>query len=222
MRLGRFKNINRKKSEEGSVWLVSYADMMTLLVGFFVLLLSFSKIDHTKYEMMKKKTTELFGGEYVVPFQKLADSLRVVVDKENLGSQVIIEQIPTGAEITFQGALFFESGSIKLNQPAINLLSTLLPVIKETAENFYIEIEGHTDDLPLNKAGIISSNWDLSSLRACRVLLIFESMGFDSKKLKATGWGSIRPKIPNEDDASRSVNRRVVIKIMKDSSGSGS
>lgn len=212
----------KKDSENESIWLVSYADMVTLLMGFFALLLSFSKVDAKKYEEFKKQTTELFGGEYVIPYQQLGGELKKILESQNMNDKVLIEQKTTGVEITFQGALFFDPGSVDLNEGAVHLLKRLVPIIKESAANFFITIEGHTDDSPLRNNGILVSNWELSSIRACNVLRIFEGYGFESSHLKAIGWGSIRPKVPNVDDASRSINRRVVIKILKDSDGTGS
>lgn len=212
----------KKESENESIWLVSYADMVTLLMGFFALLLSFSKIDARKYEEFKMKTTELFGGEYVVPYQQLGGELKKILESQNLNDKVLVEQKLTGVEITFQGALFFESGSVELNKGAIQLLDRLVPIIKESAANFFITIEGHTDDSPLKNNGLLASNWELSSIRACNVLRIFEGHGFSSTHLKAIGWGSIKPKIQNKDETSRAINRRVVIKILKDSNGTDS
>ena len=100
----------RKESGEGS-WLISYADMMTLLVGFFALLLSFSKIDSAQYEKIKRETTKVFGGEYVVPFEKLTTNIKGVVTKSGVTDQVYFTENDSGIEMSFRGALFFDSGS---------------------------------------------------------------------------------------------------------------
>lgn len=209
------RNHVKKNDDTESVWLVSYADMVTLLMGFFALLLSFSKVDTNKYEQMKKESTKLFGGEYVVPYEKLANSLKQVVQDQGLTGQVLMEQTDEGIDITFQGALFFESGSVVLKQQAQSLLHRLIPIINDKAKNFFITIEGHTDDLPTNM-GIVASNWELSSIRACTVLRLFQDYGFFPEQLKAIGWGDTRPKVENVDEVSRAINRRVVIKILKD------
>lgn len=208
--------------EEGEGnWLVSYADLMTLLFGFFVVLQSFSTIDASKFEQLKKETTKVFGGEYQVPFEKLSSSLKGVVEKMGLRDQVIFTETDAGIDVTFRGALFFDSGSIELRSQARDLLDQLIPIIIDQAKDFGIVVEGHTDNVPV-KMKNIASNWELSSLRSCQVVRLFEERGFDRTKLKALGWGDTRPILPNTDEngiaseSNQAQNRRVVIKILKD------
>jgi len=210
-----------KAEESDGNWLVSYADMMTLLVGFFLLLQSFSKIDSTKFEQVKKETTKLFGGEYKIPFEKLTTKLKDVVKTQNLEGQVVFQESDAGIEITFRGALFFDSGSVALRSEAKTLLDRFIPTINENAKDFGVTVEGHTDNRPV-VGGQYTSNWELSSLRACTVLKLFESNGFSRFKLRALGWGDTKPIVPNEDAKgiplaeNQSQNRRVVVKILRD------
>lgn len=206
--------------DDESNWLVSYADMMTLLVGFFVMLQSFSKVDMMKYEQIKRETTKVFGGEYKVPFEKLSQQMKEMVKKENLTDQVMFQETEDGITITFRGALFFDSGLAKLKVEAIDLLGKLIPVISEQAKDFGIVVEGHTDNRPM-VSSLFASNWELSSQRACTVLRMFEEKGFNRNRIKAIGWGDTRPIVPNTDEAGNHLpeneaqNRRVVIKIMR-------
>ncbi len=210
---------------EGS-WLVSYADMMTLLVGFFVILLSFSKVDDEKFEEVKRETSKQFGGIYQVPFGTLADRLKAEISKAGLGDQFIIKQTDLGVEISFQGTVFFETGSADLKEKANELLGRLTPIIHSEAKDFSIIIEGHTDDVPIIASTRFKSNWELSSIRACRVLESFEAAGFLKSKMTAVGYGDARPIVPNRDDQGNAIainqgqNRRVVIKVLKDSGSS--
>lgn len=213
-------HVEEAEDGEGS-WLISYADMMTLLVGFFVVLQSLSKVDDQAFENIRMETTQLFGGEYRKPFEDIAKDLKGVLQQQNLADQVIFNQTAQGIEITFRGALFFNAGSFELREEALELMSKLIPVISEKAKNFGIVVEGHTDGTPLASHGAIASNWELSSLRACRILRLFESRGFDSKRMKALGWGSTRPLVEEKGmngesmSEAQSQNRRVVIKILK-------
>ncbi len=92
--------------------------------------------------------------------------------------------------------------------------------IEETAD-FNIVIEGHTDDVPLAGGGTIKNNWELSSIRACRVLEYFLGQGFKKEKMTAIGYGDARPLVPNRDangvaiPINQSQNRRVVMKLLK-------
>jgi chemotaxis protein MotB len=207
---------------EGS-WLVSYADMMTLLVGFFVILMSFSKVDEEKFEQIKQAATKEFGGVYQVPYGDIADRIKAALTKLGLGDQFVIKQSPLGVEISFHGTVFFETGSAEMKEQGADLLEGLIPIIKSEAKDFNLTIEGHTDDVPLVGGGKFHSNWDLSSVRACRVLEIFEKSGFPKQFMTAVGYADARPIVPNRDaagvaiPANQSQNRRVVIKLLKKS-----
>jgi chemotaxis protein MotB len=210
-------------AEEGGEgnWLVSYADMMTLLVGFFVILMSFSKVDEEKFEQIKQAATRQFGGVYQVPYGDIADRLKDALSKLGLGDQFVIKQSPLGVEISFHGTVFFDTGSAELKPAGASLLHELLPVIRSEAKDFNLTIEGHTDDVPLTPGARYHSNWDLSSVRACHVLEVFEAAGFPKQFLTAVGYADARPVVPNRDaegnaiPANQSQNRRVVIKLLK-------
>jgi chemotaxis protein MotB len=205
--------------EEG--WLISYADMMTLLVGFFVILLSFSSVDQEEFEQAKQSITKEFGGQYEIPFGDEADRLKEALKKQGVGDQVSIKTHESGIDIAFQGTTFFESGSADLKKEAQNLFNAITPEIKNSKENFDIIIEGHTDDVPLVGGGAIRNNFELSSIRACRVLDVFVVFGFNSKNMTAVGYGESRPVVPNRDangiaiPTNQAQNRRVVIKLVK-------
>lgn len=202
-------------------WLVSYADMMTLLVGFFVILLSFSQIDQEKFEEAKKSVSEKFGGNYETTFGEIADRIKEALDKAGKGDQFVIKSDDSGIEISFLGTAFFDSGSVEVKNEAIQLFDILIKEIKNEIANLNVLIEGHTDDVPLNGTGTIRNNWELSSIRACRVLDYFVTHGFDKLKMTAVGYGEARPLVPNRDQngisipINQSKNRRVIIKLSK-------
>ncbi len=207
------------EESEGN-WLVSYADMMTLLVGFFVILLSFSSTDSDKLEKMKMAITQEFGGTYKKPFDELAKRIKTALSNAGLGEQYVIKQTDAGIEISFQGAVFFAVGSADVKAESSRLISNLISVLLKEAKDFNIYVEGHTDDVPI-ASGIFHNNWELSSIRACRVLDAFVEAGFDIKKLTAIGFGDARPIVPNRDANGNSLpenqtqNRRVVVKVLK-------
>jgi chemotaxis protein MotB len=106
------------------------------------------------------------------------------------------------------------------------LLDKVLPTIKKESVDFDVVIEGHTDDVPLAGGGVYKNNFELSSIRACRVLDFFMEMGFSKTHLTAVGFGETRPLVPNRDEdgealiENQSQNRRVVIRLTKKSSSS--
>lgn len=205
--------------EEG--WLISYADMMTLLVGFFVILMSFSSVDQEEFEKAKQSVTKEFGGQYEIPYADAANHLREALKKQGVGDQVSIKTTEAGINIAFMGTTFFESGSADLKAEAKKLIEAISPEIKNQNEAFDIIIEGHTDDVPLVGTGPIRNNFELSSIRACRVLDSLIAQQFNPKNMTAVGYGESRPVVPNRDangvaiPANQAQNRRVVIKLVK-------
>lgn len=214
----------QKNAEEGGDenWLISYADMMTLLFGFFVLLMSFSKFDVEKFEKARQETTQFFGGEYRVPFEKFTKDLKGKIKEEKLDQQVMIKVDDTGVVITFRGALFFETGSSEMRREAVLLLDKIAPIIKKQSSSLNIQIEGHTDDNPISDSRF-PSNWELSAFRATNVLHYFERAGYSKQSLKAIGFGEIQPVVPNRDNKGQAIkenqaqNRRVVIRLVRNS-----
>jgi chemotaxis protein MotB len=203
-------------------WLVSYADVVTLLLGFFIILFSFSKVNSESFENIKRETSKSFGGKYEQPFKKLVTKLKQVVSDSKMENEVEVTQKVLGAELTFRGAFFFESGSAEIRPEVKLLLDKLIPTIKNNSEGMRIVIEGHTDNRPISSA-IFPSNWELSSVRACTVLRYFIEKNINSNNISAIGWGDQHPILPNDDSSGNPIienqarNRRVVIKIEKSS-----
>lgn len=210
------------ESEEhsDSNWIISYADMMTLLAVFFIMMLSFAKLDEQKIEQMKKQTVTYFGGVYKIPYKNMFTKLQELVKAAGLENKVSLVVDETGVTATFHGAIFFESGRAELMLSAADLLKKMGEIVKKEAQGFKILVEGHTDDMPIQSSQY-PSNWELSGSRAASVIRLFESMGFDRQGLTAIGFADTRPVMPNRDDrgvaipANQSQNRRVVIKILK-------
>ncbi len=201
------------------VWLISYADMMTLLMGFFALMLSMSKFDEDKFNAVGKQTALYFGGEVVEPFEAAGNAIKQLIKSKGLEDQVNITIQPSGINITFEGTLFFKSGSFLLKENADVLMKELLTVLKKETGDKKFLIEGHTDDTPINR-GVIVSNWELSSLRANVIARLFEKYNFKRDQILTIGLGDTRPVLPNRDVKGIAIaknqeqNRRVIIKVL--------
>lgn len=214
---------SHKRADEGEgPWLISYADMMTLLMGFFALIASFSKVDNTEFEKVKKEAVKYFGGEYKEPYGDLASVIRKVVAQNGMNEFVQVENGPDGVSVTFRGTLLFDSGSFELKADARPLMAKIAGVVHQEASSHNVKVEGHTDNVPI-KHPVIASNWELSALRAARVARLFEEQGFDKKQLAIQGWGEVKPLVPNfnpdgtENPSNQAKNRRVLIRIYKPS-----
>jgi chemotaxis protein MotB len=206
---------------DDEIWLISYADMMTLLFGFFVLMYAFAMArTGSQVETVKEGVARSFGGSYVAPLKDVTAKVKDLVVHEPTLQDVAVEKLKDGMEITFQSALVFESGSATLNQKALEPISRIVRLIAGNVGKADVIIEGHTDDVPTR--GVFPSNWELSSSRASAVVREFVKYGFDPKRLSAVGYADSRPLYPNMDQndvpipENRSRNRRVVIKVVAD------
>ncbi len=208
-----------KKGEEGEgPWLISYADLMTLLMGFFALVSSFSSPDKKNFEKVRESAAAAFGAKLEKPYQMLVDRIAKFVRDHKLEDKVTLKQSADGVEITFTGTMFFDSGDFRVKPEASTLLEELAKAIKQEPNNYRALIEGHTDSVPISHP-IISSNWELSGLRASRIAQLFEKNGFSKETLTIIGWGETKPIVTNTTaDGSpilenMSKNRRVVVRI---------
>lgn len=203
-----------------SNWLVSYADMMTLLFGFFVLMYSFSRIDEKKFEIIRKDVARYFGGQVRVnpTVKKVEEEVKDVISQSGLDKSVQLIARDSEIELRFQGALHFVSGTADLTKDSAFVLSKLIDLIKRNIKADTVSVEGHTDDEPISSK-LFPSNWELSSNRASTVVREFEKYGFDPSKLTAKGYGSSRPLLPNRDSKgepikdNQEINRRVIVTI---------
>lgn len=218
----------RKKDSEGegghdeSNWLVSYADMMTLLCGFFIMLFSMSTLDKPKFEKVRQEVSEHFQGQYEQPNQKLGDFVTQMVAEAGLAKETTIKTDATGVAITFHSTVFFDSLSATLRNESRRILSDLArTVLARQAEDhgsYDIVIEGHTDSRPI-LSGAFPSNWELSAHRASQVVRVFLDEGVDPTRIAPIGYADTRPEVPDRnewgelDEAALGKNRRVVVRI---------
>jgi len=207
-------------AHDESNWLVSYADMMTLLFGFFVLMYSFSRIDDKKFEVIRKDVARYFGGQVKInpTLTKMEQEAKDIIQSGGLDKNVELVAKDSAIELKFNGTMHFIAGTSTLNAESAHVLNKLITMIKTTVRADTITVEGHTDDDPIFST-VYPSNWELSASRASAVVREFEKYGFDPSKLTATGFGSSRPLVPNRDSKGNAItvnqeaNRRVLVTI---------
>ena len=211
-------------AHDESNWLVSYADMMTLLCGFFVLLFSMAKLDEPEFERVKKAVAKQFGGEYKSPNEELTKYITQVLEEIGIHDQTVLRSDASGIEIVFQSTIFFETLSSNIKPEGMAVLTKLIEAIanRQATDNkeYKIVVEGHTDSRPII-GGIYPSNWELSSARAARVIRMFLDHGFGAARLTAIGYADTRPEFETRtasgtlDEQALAKNRRVVIRILE-------
>jgi len=215
------KNFNKPDAGgDDEPWLVTYSDLMTLLMTFFVLMFSISSIDPVKLEQLgdsvgkalggtQKKTTQQFSMKEI--YEKVTD----VIEQEQLKGVIEVEASTRGVSIKIPSAVSFTSGSADLDPRIFPILNKFAPMISQS--KFPIAIEGHTDSVPI-KSGQYPSNWELSAARSAQVVRYFIDLGLPADRFRAIGYADTRPRAPgqtieeaNQDEARKSQNRRVEI-----------
>ncbi len=212
-------------------WMVTFGDLMSLLLTFFVLLLSFSSIQEVEFQkalgslkgalgVLPKQPSVIFQVRPYYPrlkdiqdakFREKAKELREMVKEKALSDQLYMEINDEGILIRIDSPVLFALGDATLKRDAYPIMDKIAEIVQNWGSN--IRIEGHTDDLPIHTAQY-PSNWELSTARALSVLRYFlQNSKIDPKRLSAAGYGKYHPLLPNDSNANRAKNRRVEIYV---------
>ena len=229
---------------EDTSWLVTYGDMVTLLMAFCVLMYSASKVSEEKYEQVAQSIAQGFnspGPDAIVeiasresaeiesteevtmlsPLTNAKEMLDQLIEERDLDGEMSTSFTPTGLKIELSSSSFFGSGSADVRETMVPSLIELSEVLQSLPDGDYqVEVEGHTDNVPINTARF-PSNWELSSLRAINVAHIFEDTGIRKDRLSAIAYADTRPEAPNTDanginiPENQAKNRRVVVHVTR-------
>lgn len=211
-----------EKKEEAEDWLMSYADMITLLMAFFVMLISMSHLDPVKYEQAQGGLAKDIGkrSDNNQPMQQLkTDMAQAMRGLKVDDTQVSIGQDDRGLVLDLDAGTFFDPNSAVLKAeffPALLKIAATLQSEKYSA--FQIEVQGHTDDeKPTNPA--YPTNWELSAARATAVVRKLIEDNVPADRMGAVGYADTRPRVANRDvngnalPVNQAINRRVSIHI---------
>jgi chemotaxis protein MotB len=227
-----------EKPENHERWLLTYSDLITLLMIFFVVLYSASTVNETKYKQLATSMGAVFtGGSTVLGSEENSGSssdnageLKPLVQTEEEKLKGIENQIndivkdlqlegsvstsieERGLIISFTDSVFFDSGKADIKdelKPKLISVSKILNKIDN-----YVRVEGHTDNIPINNSDF-HSNWQLSSVRASNVVEFLINYGeISPNRLSAVGYGEYRSIADNNTEEGRAKNRRVDILIL--------
>ena len=212
----------KKRAEEkiDEDWMATYGDMVTLLLCFFVMISSVSKVDMAVFEQIQAGMNEGFGNKDVKrPIEMMMVELTDDIQSMSLGDEVALGTDSQGIVIEFGGDMLFDSGSAEIRPKMIPALKRLAATLSSSRFNsFNFSVEGHTSDQPFSNEKY-DSNWELSAARAASVVRFLESRGIKRVRMKAIGLYDNVPKYPNRDPngepipQNRMKNRRVVIHV---------
>jgi chemotaxis protein MotB len=232
-------------SENHERWLISYADFITLLFAFFVVMYAVSVVNIGKYKVLSDALGDAFGG------RGAATKVNTSIEVEPLPLSNIIARKRAEAakrdrerldllarKLNSVLALLVNSGKVRIVQSGRgitveinasvlfregdagltgNARETLRTVAGLLKDDQHaIEVEGHTDTTPIRNAAY-PSNWELSAVRASTVVRLFVESGVQERRLAAVGRGANQPIASNDDPAGRARNRRVAVTILSGS-----
>ena len=213
-------NQHKKDGDEGlESWLITYADGITLILLFFLLLLSTAKFDVAKYEQMTQGISkDIANKDLESPIALLKIDLQDVVYSLQADKIVTVSIDDRGVMIELASSAFFRPASADFQDQGVTILQKMTEkLLNPRFQGFVIEVEGHTDDEPISTAQF-PSNWELSATRAIRVVRFLIERGMGVERLKATGYAETRPKFANRDQSGNPIrenqtqNRRVAIR----------
>ncbi|MGF7400294.1 flagellar motor protein MotB [Thermoanaerobacterium thermosaccharolyticum] len=223
---------NDEKKVNNERWLLTYSDMITLLMIFFIVLYTISTVNSQKFQQIAASLGKTFyGTNYVVgqySGNSILDSIKTtnntstdntiesqldkLIKQNNLQNMVTYKVDERGFVISLNDTLLFDTGSADVKPDQKATLIKIGNILKAMPN--YIRVEGYTDNVPINNSQF-HSNWELSVIRATNVVeILVNDVKIDPAKISAVGYGEYRPIVPNDSDKNRQLNRRVDIVIM--------
>lgn len=229
--------MSRKKKKGDDInpnaWLDTYADTITLLLTFFILLYSMSSVDAKKLNELSNALQRSLKGD--VKVEELSDIKEIATNNEKSTEQIqedLVKKLnetieansftdvikvrdeDRGVVLQLDETILFDPGKADLKKKSQNVLNMVTKIVKDLPND--VLIEGNTDDVPMfNKE--FQSNWELSTARAVSVVKYFVSTkNLDPTRFSVKGYGEYKPLVENNSTKNRTINRRVDILIVKE------
>jgi chemotaxis protein MotB len=216
-------------------WLVSYADFITLLFAFFVVMFAVSQVDSKKVGRFTEAFSKavginvlpmdgqslLTGGQQIeesgkgeqpglVGLDSLRESLVKMAEASGKLQGLQIIQRRNELVLRLPEGVVFDTGDARVKDASVETLKLIAPELRD--RDVDIRVEGHTDDQPV-RSGRYKSNWELSTARATNVMLVLVGEGLSPQRVSVSGYGEFRPIASNSSDDGRKQNRRVDLVI---------
>jgi chemotaxis protein MotB len=237
----------RKRHEEEEDnherWLVSYADFITLLFAFFVVMYAISSVNEGKYKVFSNSLITAFNPRNATPattnvetpptllpplpiaqrraqealrrekdhMTAIARDLKRILAPLVREGKVRVTQNALGVNVEINASVLFAPGEAKLSAESNQALSLVANLLR--SDSHKIQVEGHTDNMPISNP-VFASNWELSSNRASSVVRLFIDSGIEEERMTAVGHAANQPVAPNDSPDNRARNRRVNVTIL--------
>ncbi len=230
--MGRDKKPEGHGEIKNPPWMLTFCNLMLLMISFFIILVALSNVEHGRIVSFVKGFQLSFdilpGGLKTDKGEEMLMSSKDIVtsDKDPFGLEQALDLMGAerpdsltkgievysreeGVVVNMSDATLFDLGSADIKPAAYPMLDKIGDIIERSS--FFVNIEGHTDNLPINTQRF-PSNWELSATRAVNILRYFlKTKDVSSYRFSAVGYGGYRPLFPNDTPEHRAKNRRVMI-----------
>lgn len=228
---------NNDLNYEKDRYLITYADLITLLLGLFVILYASSKVDEEKFKEYSDAFSRYFdksgvleGGEGVLESRKdnIPEPMMLHPNRKSLDQimketkstmsdflmdgMITIKRIKGGIVFTMPEVLLFTTAKSDIQTDGEEALDSLSSILRGIGTDMLVTVDGHTDSNPI-RTFQYESNWHLSVARAMKVAYFMMQKGLPEYNVAVRGFGSQRPKVDNSNPENRAINRRVEITI---------
>lgn len=237
MRLRRHRAEDLENAlNSGALWAVTYGDLMSYMMIFFLILFSFGiskkkgaargaggEKANMEYQSSLVSIQKIFGGkptseelaraEARVKEEEMASKLQKEMEaKKGLAGDAKVETGEFKIKLVLGSGVLFDSGKAELKPAALEILKSVSEQLRTV--NNQIVVEGHTDNVPIH-GGRYGSNWELAMARAYAVLRFFEQHGVAPSRLAGIGYGEHRPLVENKTAEDKAKNRRIEIYLIR-------
>lgn len=226
----------KKKGDDVNTngWMDTYADTITLLLTFFILLYSISAVDSEKLKQLNQALQSSLKGSTEVSevknldelevktknpesgnteYEDLAKKLNDTIEKNGLTEVIKLRKEDRGIVLQLDETILFDPGKADLKENNKEVLETITTIINEHDND--VLIEGHTDNVPMNNKEF-ASNWELSAARALSAVTYFvHEKQIDPMRFSVKGYGEYKPLVPNDTPENRAINRRIDILMVE-------
>ena len=191
------ENIDNNESENSQPWLMTFADMMTLLFAFFVLLYAMSSPDPVKMAAIEDAIAKEAGIQGELKSQsEIKEEIKDIVEEMDLHNVANVINDPRGVAIELDGDICFGSGSTKIQGKLKKILNNVSDELLLNKNDYrMVIVEGHTDSQPIPEQlkNFFPTNWELSAARASSVVNYLIGQGVNSGRLQASGYADRWP-----------------------------
>ena len=200
-------------SDEG--WLLSYADLITNLLIFFVMMLAAADVSKSK---MQQIAEGISGIEQPASLSSIQEEIDARIAEAGLEEMIQTDLTDDGLKLSLNSGLMFDSGQAQIRSEQASTLDSMLQTLVPYAERYGFAVEGHTDSNPVGVGSAYRSNWELSADRANAVRARLETVGVEQGRIRVEGYADTVP-LPEESLEGLSASerlarhRRVVVRI---------